>query len=213
MKITIFGAAGEVGCRIVAEALSRGHEVKAVVRNETQFPKLPEGVSPCAGDAADSDDVTRLASGQDLVISAIRPPSGEEAQLPIITESILVGVARAGVRVLMVGGAASLKLPGQGDLTVLTAPNFLPASVIDIARACFEQHRVCSANHSADWTLLCPPAMLMPGKRTGNFRLGKDELVVGSDGISKISMEDFAVVMMDEADQPKHPRARFTAAY
>jgi putative NADH-flavin reductase len=213
MRMTIFGAAGEVGSRVVAEALSRGHEVTAVVRNPAQFHKLPAGVTPCSGDAGSIKDVARLSAGQDLVISAIRPPTGDEAQLASITKSILQGVAQSKVRVLVVGGAASLRVPGLGDTTVLTAPNFLPAAVIAIARACFAQHEICNADQHADWVYLSPPAMLVPGIRTGNYRLGSDELVVDRDGNSQISMEDFAVVLIDEAEQPKHHRTRFTAAY
>jgi putative NADH-flavin reductase len=213
MRMTIFGAAGEVGSRVVAEALSRGHEVTAVVRNPAQFHKLPAGVTPCSGDAGSVKDVARLSAGQDLVISAIRPPTGDEAQLASITQSILQGVAQSTVRVLVVGGAASLKIPDQSDTTVLTAPDFLPAAVIAIARACFAQHEICNADQQADWAYLSPPAMLVPGIRTGNYRLGSDELVVDKDGNSQISMEDFAVVLIDEAEQPKHHRTRFTAAY
>jgi len=213
MRITIFGAAGEVGRRVVAEALSRGHEVTAVVRDHAQFHKLPAGVTPCSGDAGSVEDAARLSKDQDLVISAIRPPTGEEAQLASITQSILQGAAQSAVRVLVVGGAASLKIPGQGDTTVLTAPNFLPASVIDIARACFAQHDICNADQHANWAYLSPPAMLVPGIRTGSYRLGSDELVVDKNGNSQISMEDFAVVLIDEAEQPKHHKTRFTAAY
>jgi len=213
MKMTIFGAAGEVGSRVVAEALSRGHEVTAVVRNPEQLCKLPTGVTSCSGDAGSVKDVAQLSAGQDLVISAIRPPTGDETQLVSITQAILQGAARSSVRVLVVGGAASLRMPGQGDTTVLTAPNFLPAAVIAIARACFAQHEMCSADQQADWAYLSPPAMLVPGIRTGHYRLGSDELVVDENGNSQISMEDFAVVLIDEAEQAKHHRTRFTAAY
>jgi putative NADH-flavin reductase len=52
-----------------------------------------------------------------------------------------------------------------------------------------------------------------PGERTGKFRLGKDQLLVGADGQSHISMEDFAIALVDELEQPKHPRDRFTVGY
>jgi len=213
MKITIFGAAGEVGSRIVEEALARDHKVTAVVRNSAQFSQLQQGVNPACGNAENIEDVLRLSTEQDLVISAIRPSTGCEGTLVATTQSILNGVAQSGVRVLIVGGAASLKIPGQGNTTVLTAHNFLPEEVINIACACFAQHAVCEAEQKANWTYLSPPAMLIPGIRTGNYRLGADELVVDKKGVSQISMEDLAVVLLDEAEQPKHHRRRFTAAY
>lgn len=213
MRITVFGAAGEVGRRIVTEALNRGHEVTAVVRKPEQIQALPIGVTPRSCDASNPTDVGALAADQDLIISAVRPPAGSEGKLVEITQSILQGAAQSGVRVLVVGGAASLKIPGQGDTTVLTAPGFLPESAREIAIACFAQHEMCIADEKADWIYLSPPAMLVPGIRTGKFRLGSDELVVDQSGSSKISMEDFAVVMIDEAEQAKHHRNRFTAAY
>ncbi|MGF1620224.1 MAG: NAD(P)-dependent oxidoreductase [Rhodomicrobiaceae bacterium] len=78
MKITIFGAAGSVGTRVVAEALSRGHEVRAVVRHEARFKDLPAGPEPRVGNVSNSDDVAKLSIGQDLVISATRPAHGHE---------------------------------------------------------------------------------------------------------------------------------------
>ncbi|MEM5528835.1 NAD(P)H-binding protein [Gammaproteobacteria bacterium AS21] len=213
MKITVFGAAGDVGSRIVTEALARNHQVKAVTRTSAQFDKLAAGVEACIGDASNIDDVVRLSLGQDLVISAVRPPSGDEATLANITQSILTGVAKTQVRLLIVGGAASLKIPGEAEMTVLTAPNFLPDSVVSIAKACFAQHEVCKSDKTANWSYLSPPAMLIAGTRTGEYRLGKDELVCDANGTSQISMEDFAVVLIDEAEQPKHHRTRFTAAY
>lgn len=213
MKITIFGAAGEVGSRIVAEALFREHVVTAVVRNSAQFNKLPNGVTPRSGNAESIEDVVRLSANQDIVISAVRPPTGYEDKLVSATQSILDGAAQSNTRVLVVGGAASLKLPGRDDTTVLTAANFLPAQLINIATACFAQHKACEAHLNANWTYLSPPAMLIPGTRTGNYRKGVDELVVDKEGVSKISMEDFAVVLLDEAEQPKHHRSRFTVAY
>ena len=218
MRITIFGAAGDVGSRVVAEALSRGHEVTGVVRDPAQFKKLPEAVLARSGDAGNVEDVARLSAGQDVVISAIRPPDGNEGLLVPLTKAILdgaaqTGAAQTGARVLIVGGAASLKIPGQGDTTVLTAPNFLPDSVLDIARACFDQHEICRAEERVDWAYISPPASLTPGIRTGVYRLGSDELLMDADGNSAISMEDFAVALVDEAEQSKHHQVRFTVAY
>jgi len=213
MRITIFGAAGDVGSRVVAEALSRGHKVTAVVRDPAQFSKLPAEAIARSGDAGNAEDVVRLTAGQDVAISAIRPRAGSEDQLATITKVILDGAAQSGIRVLVVGGAASLKMPGQGDTTVLTAPDFLPEAVLDIARACLAQYEICRAETRADWAYLSPPAMLTPGTRTGIYRLGSDELLVDANGDSAISMEDFAGVLLDETEHPKHRRVRFTAAY
>lgn len=213
MKIIVFGARGDVGSRVVAEALSRGHEVTAVVRNKAQTDQLSRAVTVCVADVGNTGEIARLMTGHDLAISAVRPPDGQEGALVPLTRSVLDAASRARLRVLVVGGAASLKIPGRNGTTVLTAPGFLPEPVLPIARACFAQYELCMAETQADWSYLCPPAMLTPGTRSGRYRLGSDTLVVDAAGNSAISMEDFAVALLDEAEAPKHNRTRFTVAY
>ncbi|MFK4263369.1 NAD(P)-dependent oxidoreductase [Streptomyces milbemycinicus] len=211
MRITVFGAAGSVGSRVVAEALSRGHEVTAVVRNPDRLADPPIGAAARVGDAADVEDVVRLSTGQDLVITATRPAPGSEDELVTATKALLAGVASSGVRLLVVGGAATLTVPGTGGTLVVDGPDF-PAAWRGIALACAEQLEVCRAESAANWAYLSPAALLEPGERTGTYRLGTDELLVGADGTSRISMEDLAVALLDEAEHPRHHRTRFTVA-
>lgn len=213
MNITVLGSGGNVGSRIVAEALSRGHEVTAVVRSPADFERLPAGVNVRSGDVGDTSLVAELAKGQDVLISAIRPPQGREELLPILTKSILDGAALADTPTIVVGGAASLKIQADAEVTVLDAPDFLPASVLPIARACAQQFELIMTHDSADWTYICPPAQLTPGERKGRYRLGTDHLVLDAEGKSSISMEDFAVAILDEAETPKHSNVRFTVGY
>ena len=194
MRITVFGAFGSVGRRVVEEARRRGHEVTAVGRSGGEV-----------GDARVVADVVRLSAGRDVVVSATRPVDGEEGQLVEAARALLAGVAATGVRLLLVGGAASL-VTAEG-WTVEEAPDF-PDGLKAIARACAEQWAVCRADVVADWTYLSPPPVLEPGERTGVFRVGGDE-VVGT----AISIEDFAVALVDEVEVPRYRRARFTVAY
>lgn len=212
MRITVFGAAGNVGRRVVAEALSRGHHVTAVVRDPARFPELPPGADARVGDAANADDVAELSTGQDVVIGATRPPAGSEGELVTATRGLLAGLARTGVRLLVVGGAAGLTVPGSGGATVVEDPGF-PASLRPIALACNEQLAACRAESGVDWAYLSPSALLEPGVRTGRYRVGTDELLVDEKGDSAISMEDLAVALLDEAERPRHHRTRFTAGY
>lgn len=213
MKIIVLGARGDVGSRVVAEAVSRGHEVSAVVRDPAHLPSLPPSVRGIVADASDADQLARIMAGYDLAVSALRPPEGREDELVPLTHSVLAGAARAGIRVLVVGGAASLKLPEMNGTTVLTAPGFLPASVVPIARASQAQFELCQTETGADWSYLSPPANLLPGKRTGRYRRGSDTLLLDAEGDSRISMEDLAVAMIDEAEKPGDARTRFTVAY
>lgn len=212
MRITVFGAAGNVGSRVVAEALSRGHDVVAVVRDPTRSHKIPTAAIVRVGDAHIVEDVIKLSSGQDVVISATRPTPGSESELITTAKVLLAGLARTGSRLFVVGGAASLTVPGAGGATVVDDPNF-PLAVRDLALACKGQLEVCRTENGVDWVYLSPPALLKPGVRTGKYRLGTDELLVDTQGNSTISMEDLAVAVLDEIERPGHHRTRFTVAY
>ncbi|MFI7000932.1 NAD(P)-dependent oxidoreductase [Nocardia sp. NPDC050175] len=211
MRITVFGATGEVGSRVVTEALARGHEVVAVMRNPAGAAAVPVAAEVRIGDAMNLDDVVTLSAGQDLVITATRPTTGQEHELPEITSVLLKALAHNGVRLLVVGGASTLLVPDADGLTLHETPDF-PTELRPIAQACADQLALCRTETVADWTYLSPPAQLVPGERTGTYRSGVDELLTCSDGESTISMEDFAVALLDEAEQPAHRRARFTVA-
>lgn len=163
------------------------------------------------GDAANPDHVAEFARGRDVVIGATRPAPGSEPDLVKSTLGLLAGTTRAGVRLLLVGGAATLTVPGT-DAMVLDGPDF-PAGMRPIANACAQQHAVCRTDSVADWTYVSPPALLEPGPRTGRYRLGADELLVDADGNSAISTADFAVALLDEVERPAHRRTRFTVGY
>jgi putative NADH-flavin reductase len=197
MRITVFGAFGSVGRRVVEEARRRGHDVTPVSRKPCPDSEV--------GDARLVADVVRLSAGRDLVVSATRPADGQEWELVEATKALLAGVAETGARLLAVGGAATLVTPAGH--TVEEAPDF-PDELKPIARACAEQLAVYLADSVADWTYLSPPALLEPGERTGVFRVGGDEQVG-----STISVEDLAVALLDEAETPKHQRKRFTVGY
>ncbi|MGI5351953.1 NAD(P)-dependent oxidoreductase [Streptomyces sp. CA-250714] len=216
MRITVFGAAGNVGSRIVTEALSRGHQVTAVVRDPARFAALHPGAAHRVGDAADAGDVAALSDGQDLVVSATRPAPGNEEGLLLAARGLLAGLGTTGVRLLLVGGAGSLTVPGtEGRVQVSDDPRYVPEEWRPIAEACNDQYELVLRHAPAhlDWAYASPPALLEPGRRTGRYRLGADELLLDGEGHSAISMEDFAVALIDEAERPKHHRVRFTVAY
>ncbi|MEV6770986.1 NAD(P)H-binding protein [Nocardia sp. NPDC051030] len=217
MRITVFGASGGVGSRVVEEALSRGHQVVAVSRHADRLRGLPAAVEVRTGDVSDPHQVTSLSEGSDVVISTTRPDLGREDDLVAAAEALLKGLANKGTRLLVVGGAGSLTVPGTGK-TVIEQPDF-PADWIPIAAACNHQLDVFRTaaqqpdGGPVDWAYLSPPALLEPGDRTGTFRLGTDELLIDEHGNSAITMADLAVALLDEAEHPKHHRTRFTVGY
>jgi uncharacterized protein len=197
MRITVFGATGAVGREVVTEARTRGHEVRPASRTT--------GV-----DATKIEDVVKVSVGQDLVISATRPVPGREHELAAVTRALLAGLRGTETRLLLVGGAGSLRTP-DGVLLQET-PDF-PSEILPIALACAEQLAVCQAESEVDWTYLSPPASLEPGPRTGHYRLGTDDLITNETGESRITNADLAVALLDEAERPKHHRTRFTVGY
>ena len=214
MRITVFGAAGNVGTRVVAEALARGHQATAVVRDAARFAALHPGATHRTGDAGNPEQVTELSSGQDLVVNATRPAPGREDEHAAVSRALLSGLDRTGVRLIVVGGAGSLTVPGTRGVLAIDDPAYVPTAWRHIALASNAQFdAVRTTGTDVDWTYLSPSALLEPGRRTGTFRLGTDELLVDAEGNSALSMEDLAVAVLDEAERPEHHRSRFTAGY
>lgn len=212
MKIALVGASGFAGSAILDEALSRGHTVTALVRNPSRLTPRP-GLTAHAVDALDAQALATAVTGHDALISAYKPGLDTPNMVEVFAQAadaLIAASTQAGVRrVLVVGGAATLEVaPG---LKVLDTPEF-PEAWKPVARG---TARVLDALRASDldWTFLSPSAHFEPGPKTGRFRLGKDELLVGSDGRSAISSGDYAVALIDELERPAHVRQRFTVGY
>ena len=209
MKVVLFGASGMIGSRVLAELVSRGHKVTAVARDVAKI-KAAEGVTVVAGDANDPASVAAVANGADAAVGAIAPSHENPEAIVDSYRSLLKGLAEAGVkRLIVVGGAGSLEIaPG---LQLVDAPDF-PAAWLGIARAHRDVLPVLKESEF-DWSYFSPAALIQPGERTGEFRLGTTRLVATENGESKISAEDYAVALVDELETPKHVRQQLTIAY
>lgn len=210
MKIALIGANGTVGQRILQEALNRGHEVAAIVRDHSSIGQTHKNLTVVTGDLVASDTISTAVAGYDVVISAYGPKHGQEATMKTIAQGLVEAIKQAGVkRLLLVGGAGSLEVaPG---LQLVNAPSF-PDAWKPIALAHGEALEVYR-KADLDWTYFSPAAMFEPGERTGKFRLGTDQLVVDEKGDSHISTEDYAIAMLDEVENPRFIRNRFTIGY
>lgn len=203
MKIALIGASGNVGSRIADEALARGHRVSGIARHVERIAPRP-GLTAVAGDISDPQALAGVLAGHDCVVSSVRFVGLDLGRL-------LQALELAGrPRLLMVGGAGSLNT-AAGTMLV-DAPNF-PEPFKAEARAGAETLRRLREQDTIDWTFLSPSALFAPGVRTGHFRLGGDELLVDAQGKSHISLEDYAVAMLDEIEAPRHRRQRFTVGY
>ena len=202
-KIAIIGATGRAGSQLLEEALRRGHTVTAIARNTGAIAARP-GLTVKQVDALDAAALQQAVSGNDVVISA-----AHFATLP--AADVIGPVKQAGVkRLLVVGGAGSLLLPGGGRL--IDSEGF-PAEykVESAAGAAFLD--TLRQEEVLDWTFLSPSAEFVETERTGTFRLGQNDLLVSSEGRSWISFADFAIALIDEVETPKHSRQRFTVGY
>lgn len=207
MKIAIIGATGYSGSKILAEALGRGHEVAAIVRTVERLPAHPR-LKALRGDATEPDSLAPLLAGQEVVVSAFNPGRDETGRG---TASILEAAKRSGVpRLVVVGGAGSLEVaPGR---RLLDQPDFpAPWKEGAVRTAAFLE--ALRAEPAIDWTFVSPAAELVPGERTGRYRLGGDSLLTDEKGESRISLEDYAVALLDEVERPRHRRRRFSVAY
>lgn len=145
------------------------------------------------------------------MISAIGAGTGEQSGLIRATTALIGSLKQAGVkRLLVVGGAGSLEV--EPGLQLVDSPA-LPAAHKAPALAHRELLEILRGEAELEWTYLSPPAMIVPGERTGRFRLGRDQLVVDGKGESRISAEDYAVAMLDEVEQRRHIRQRSTLGY
>lgn len=202
MKVAVLGASGRAGKEITQELARRDHEVTAVARHSEAIPP-GDGVTAVAGDAQDADALAELIRGHDAVISALH--------FDVTAETLLAALRTAGVpRLLVTGGAASLRTADGGRL--IDSPDF-PAAWREMAMGGVRFLDSLRGVNDVDWTFFSPAALIEEGPRTGRFRIGGDELVVDAGGQSRISFADFAIAMVDELEQHRHPRARFTAAY
>ena len=207
MKIALIGATGLVGSKLLSESLDRGHEVTAIVRNPERLPTHPK-LGTARGDVTDPAALASLIAGHDVVISAFNPGADESGTG---ARSIVDAVKRSGVeRLLVVGGAGSLEIaPGK---RLVDQPDFPAQWKQGALRTAAFLDRLREET-ALDWVFVSPAAMLAPGERTGHYRVGGDQFMTDSDGESRISLEDYAVAMLDETERPRHHGERFSVAY
>ncbi|WLT33290.1 NAD(P)-dependent oxidoreductase [Geothrix sp. PMB-07] len=212
MNITLIGASGFIGSGLLKEALSRGHQVTALVTRPDRLAPHPQ-LRVLQADIADTPTLANLLRGHDAVISAFSGHAQPDVRGYYVKgmQSLIAAVKESGVpRLLVVGGAGSLDIaPGQ---QLLDSPDF-PAEYRGTAEGNRDILTLLRADTHLDWTMLSPSASIHPGERTGQFRLGEDTLLVDASGTSHISLEDYAVAMLDELERPTHVRRRFTVGY
>lgn len=221
LKILVYGATGKIGSHVVDEALNRGHLVTAVSRHPSSITQQHENLSAVAGDLLDSGSIATLVNGQDVVIISVRGIIGKsktpESALQRIAVEKVVNVLRDigcdAPRLIHVGGSGTLEVkPGvlYGDkIPKIFLPKRLELEIQGQVLALQYLRTVTDVK----WSYATPPKNFTNGKRTGTFQIGGDQLLKDSRGRSRISRADFAVALIDEAENAEHVKQRFSVAY
>ncbi len=213
MKIAIIGATGFVGSAILNELADRKHDITAIARN----PKDTANVTWKSADIFNVNELAEILKGNDAVINAYN--SGWTN--PNIYDDFIAGskaiqeaVKKSGIkRYITIGGAGSLFVaPG---LQAVDTPDF-PKEYHAGATAARDYLNILKEEKELDWAFFSPAFEMHQGittGRTGKYRLGLENPVFNDEQRSILSVEDLAVVIADEAENPKHHQVRFTAAY
>lgn len=205
MKIAVICANGKAGRLIVKEAVSRGIDVTAVVResNQTDAKNVLQ------------KDLYKLTNedmkGFDVVIDAFG--AWTEETLPQHSTSlkhlcdILSGT---NTRLLVVGGAGSLYVNPEHTACVADGPDF-PDAFKPLAAAMAKALEELRQRDDVLWTYVSPAGDFQPeGERTGRYILGGEELTLNKNGESVISYADYAIAMVDEAQNGSHIKQRIS---
>jgi len=212
MKIAVLGATGWVGGNIVEEARARGMEVVALSRNLPE--QSSQGIEARAFDVTDSGaDLAAAVRGCDALVVAVGGRAeGNHDMVPEAARRLLEQLPATDTRRLVwVGGAGSLEVaPGVQLVSSPDFPDEYRAEALAQGQA-LEVFRGYTGN--VKWTFVSPAADLFPGEKQGHYRVGGDQLLVDGEGLSRISVADYALALVDELENGKYPGQRIGVAY
>ena len=202
-NIALIGATGNIGSRVLTEALSRSHTVTAITRDPRKLTARA-GMTIKAASTTDPVVLSQVLKGHDIVIVSVKWNEND-------VNRVIDTIRKSGVkRALFVVGAGSLiRKDGRTHFDHMAEKGVQPPTSKPAAVAL----EAIRAIKDLEWTAISPAAAIPAGQRTGKFRLGLDKFLEDKQGESRISREDFAVAILDEVEKPKHVRKRFTAAY
>lgn len=206
MKIAVIGAGGKAGKEIVKEALDRGHEVTAIVRDATKVAGSKAAVVEKDILALTAEDL----QGYDAVVNAFGAPFGQE-HLHVDAGNVLIEALKKapGTRLIVVGGAGSLYVDEARTVKVVDTPGF-PDFVKPTALNQSKNLEILQGTEGLRWTFVSPSANFAVGERRGAYVKGRDNLLVNSKSESYVSYADYAIAIVDELEQPQHIGERFT---
>ena len=211
MKILLIGGSGNIGQRILKEALQKGYQVNSLQRNPGKLNITNPNLTITKGDILNKAELEAALKDADLVVSSISPHDlGEFKQA--YTNLIDAMEKQPNKRIIIVGGAGSTEIsPG---LRLMDSPmmSHIPAEWHPAIRAHADVLGLFKASKT-NWTYFSPANIIEAGERTGKYRLGNTNMIFDAAGNSKISYEDYAVALLDEIANPKNERKQMSIAY
>ncbi|AJY75378.1 NAD(P)-dependent oxidoreductase [Paenibacillus beijingensis] len=207
MKIGIIGASGKAGSLILKEAVSRGHEVTAIVRDAAKADAESAAVLEKDIFALTAADIQPF----DVVVNAFGAPLGQE-HLHVEAGRVLIGALQGApaTKLIVVGGAGSLYVDEAKIVRLVDTPEFPEIFKATATNQLTNLDELISST-GIKWTFISPSAYFNPeGKRTGTYTKGKDHLLVNAKGESYVSYADYAIAVVDEIEHPQHENERFT---
>lgn len=210
MKVAVLGATGWIGSTIVQQATKRGLEVVSIVRDAAKITDNTTAVR--VFDLQSQDNIASVLKGIDVLIASVGGRAvGNHELVAQTAERLLTALNGTSTRLIWVGGAGSLEVaPG---VTLVSTPEF-PADYKDEALAQSEALNVFkTTTSSASWTFVSPAAVIYPGESEGPYRIGGDQFFTNEAGESKVSVTDYAIALVDEAQKAAHLNQRISVAY
>ena len=206
MNILVIGANGNAGRRIVEKALKAGHQVTGVVRREGAIEGIPTIVK-------DALQLTKQELTQfDVVVNATSAFIPETYHLQTDLTLLLVkALANTNTRLIVVGGAGSLYVDEDHTVQLYDTPDF-PEEYLGLAKAQGNAIDILRKFSNVDWTFFSPAADFdEKGVESKDYILGNENFILNKDGNSYISYETYAQILVDEINNHKFGRQRFTA--
>ncbi len=208
MKVLLIGASGMIGSHILNEAVSRGHEIVAASRNPDKI-SANDNVSAVKLDANNEDEIAKHAENVDTIISAVSPRTTGEpiTEAAAIASALIKAAGKTGKRLIVVGGAGSLKTPDGGSVL-----DNLPDFIVPEATSMKNVYLALQTS-DIEWTFFAPPPLIQAGDKTEQYRLGGDTVLTAPEGPGNISAGDYAHALVNELEKPAHSKQIFTIAY
>ena len=208
MKIAVLAANGKLGSLIVKEAVERGNDVTAIVREENKTV-AKNFIKRDILDLTEND-----LKDFDVVITAFGAWTEDTLPLHKTTLEHLTDIlANKNTRLLVVGGAGSLYTDESLTTQLFTTPDF-PADYLPIATNMAKGLEVLRKRNDVKWTYISPAAeFVYDAERKGEYQLAGEVFTVNTKGESKISYADYAIAMVDEAEKGNHINQRISVLW